>query len=80
MPVVADEANEYGYTGENRYFTRCFSRGEQPEVNFYAGLEVTALLMTAYRSAEEERTVPFEIDAVADFVPAVARGTWRPRG
>jgi hypothetical protein len=49
-------------------------------MNFYAGLEVTALLMTAYRSAEEERTVPFDIDAVADFVPAVARGTWRPRG
>jgi len=80
MPVVADESNEYGYTAENRYFTRCFSRGEQPEVNFYDGLEVTALLMTAYRSAEEERTVPFDIEAVTDFVPAVARGTWRPRG
>lgn len=80
MPVVADESNEYGYTGENRYFTRCFRRGEQPEVGFYDGLEVTALLMTAYRSAEEERTVPFDIDAVADFVPAVARGSWRPRG
>ena len=49
-----------------------------PEVNCYDGLEVTQLLMTAYRSAEEERTIRFDPVEIADFIPAVARGTWVP--
>lgn len=79
MPVVPNEAAEYGYEGENRYFTRCFLRGEQPELNFYDGLAVTELLMAAYKSAEEERTLELTPGAFDDFVPAVARGTWNPR-
>ena len=53
MPVVASEAVEYGYEAENRYFVECFADGKQPEENFYDGLEVTELLMTAYMSAEQ---------------------------
>ena len=79
MPVVANEAGEYGYEAENRYFTNCFLDGKQPEVNCYDGLEVTQLLMTAYKSAEEERTIAFDPDAIENFVPAVAQGTWNPR-
>jgi predicted dehydrogenase len=79
MPVVANETAEYGYEGENRYFTQCFLDGRQPAVDCHAGLEVTQLLMTAYRSAEEERTIAFDPQAIADFVPAVARGAWNPR-
>ncbi len=79
MPVVANETAEYGYEGENRYFASCFLEGKQPEVNCYDGLEVTELLMTAYMSAEEERTVAFKPADLDKFVPAVARGTWNPR-
>jgi predicted dehydrogenase len=79
MPVVGNEAAEYGYEGENRYFAQCFLDGVQPEENFYDGLEVTELLMTAYMSAEQERTIAFRPDDLDTFVPAVARGAWNPR-
>lgn len=79
MPVVANEAAEYGYEGENRYFSRCFVDGVQPEVSFYDGLAVSELLMAAYKSAEEERTIELIPGAFDDFIPAVARGDWNPR-
>lgn len=78
MPLVGNEASEYGYEGENRYFIQQFLDGKQPELNFHAGLEVVQLLMTAYKSAEEERTLAWNPDEVEDFVPAVAQGTWNP--
>lgn len=78
MPVIGDEAGEYGYSDENRHFVRCFLEGRQPELDFHAGLEVMELLMTAYMSAEQERTIAFKPDNLAAFVPAVAQGTWRP--
>jgi len=78
MPVVASETTDYGYEGENRYFVNCFLDGKQPEVSCYDGLEVTQLLMTAYKSAEEERTIVFDPKAIENFIPAVARGAWKP--
>jgi predicted dehydrogenase len=78
MPVVASETTEYGYESQNRYFTNCFLDGRQPELNCYDGLEVTELLMTAYMSAEEERTVEFRPQELEKFVPAVARNAWNP--
>ena len=78
MPVVGDEAAAYGYTGENRHFVRCFLDGQQPELDFHAGLDVMELLMMAYMSAEEERTIHWKPDGLADFRPAVAQGTWTP--
>jgi predicted dehydrogenase len=78
MPVVASEAAEYGYEGENRYFVECFADGKQPEENFYDGLEVTELLMTAYMSAEQKREIEFKPQDLDRFVPAVARGAWKP--
>ena len=77
MPIVGNEAAEYGYENENRHFTRCFLDGRQPELNFHDGLEVVQLLMTAYKSAELERTLDWNPDGLDDFVPAVARGTWK---
>lgn len=79
MPIVGSETTEYGYEAENRYFVDCFLDGIQPEVSCYDGLEVTELLMTAYHSAEEERTVEFKPGALVDYLPAVARGAWNPR-
>lgn len=78
MPVVADEAAEYGYEAENRHFVRAFLGLEQPRLTFEDGLEVVKLLMTAYQSAEEGRTLEFPPEGIRDFVPAVARGTWQP--
>lgn len=79
MPVVGDEAVEYGYTDENRHMVRAFLAGRRPDENFSDGLNVTELLMTAYMSAEQEKTVKFPPSDLESFVPAVARGQWNPR-
>jgi len=76
MPVVADEPGVYGYTAENRHMVRAFLSGEQPAETWRDGLAVTEVLMACYKSAEEGRTLSWPAD-VDDFVPAVARGTWR---
>jgi hypothetical protein len=34
--------------------------------------------MTAYMSAEQGRTLPWRPEGLDAFVPAVARGDWRP--
>jgi predicted dehydrogenase len=78
MPVVGNEAAEYGYEGENRYFINCFLEGKMPEENFQDGLEVTELLMTAYMSAEQERTIEFRPPGLDTYIPPVARGDWKP--
>ena len=80
MPVVGDEAATYGYEGENRHFVRHFLDGTQPDLDFHSGLEVTELLMTAYLSAEQERTIEWKPEGLRDFVPAVQEGTWNPSG
>ena len=80
MPVVADEVGEYGYTAENRHMARAFLHGETPDLTFDDGVEVVELLMTAYMSAEQERTLSFRPDGLDVFVPAVAKGTWTGGG
>jgi predicted dehydrogenase len=78
MPVVPNEPSVYGYEAENRHFARAFLGKEKPLLTFDDGIEVMDLLMTAYRSAEERRTLEFPPEDIASFVPAVARGTWSP--
>jgi predicted dehydrogenase len=79
MPVVAGEAAAYGYEAEDRHFVRAFLGREAPRLTFEDGLEVVELLMSAYQSAEQGRTLSFPPRGIARFVPAVARGAWRPR-
>ena len=79
MPVLGNEAAEYGYESQNRYFVQCFLDGKQPEESFYDGLEVTELLMTAYMSAEQERTIEFRPEGLDAYVPLVAQGLWKGR-
>jgi predicted dehydrogenase len=79
MPVLGNEAAEYGYESQDRYFVQCFLDGKQPEESFYDGLEVTELLMTAYMSAEQERTVPFKPENLDTYVPLVGQGRWKAR-
>jgi predicted dehydrogenase len=78
MPVVASEAAAYGYEAENRHFVRVFRGLESPALTFEDGLEVVQVLMTAYQSAEQGKTLDFPPPGLDDFVPAVARGTWKP--
>lgn len=77
MPVLGNEAAEYGYESQNRYMVQCFLDGKQPEESFYDGLEITELLMTSYMSAEQERTIQFKPDGLEDYVPLVAQGLWK---
>ncbi len=76
MPVVTDEATEYGYTGENRHMVECFRTGATPSLTFEDGLEVTKLLMACYMSAERGERLAWEPEGLEDFLPAVARGAY----
>ena len=76
MPVVANEAAAYGYEAEDRHFVRVFLGKEAPALTFDDGLEVVKILMTAYKSAEEGKTLEFPPRGIEKFVPAVARGEW----
>ncbi len=78
MPVVANEASAYGYEAEDRHFVNVFLGREKPSLTFDDGLQVVKVLMTAYMSAEQGRTLDFPPKDVETFVPAVAQGTWKP--
>jgi predicted dehydrogenase len=78
MPVVASEAAAYGYEAEDRHFVRAFLKGKTPLLTFDDGLEVVQLLMAAYMSAEQGKTLSFPPPGLDEFIPAVARGEWRP--
>ena len=78
MPVVANEAMAYGYEAENRHFVRVFQGKAEPLLTFDDGLEVVRILMAAYMSAEQGRTLEFPPRGLAGFTPAVARGKWKP--
>jgi predicted dehydrogenase len=78
MPVVANEAAAYGYEAEDRHFVRVFLGKEKPLLTFDDGLDVVRILMTAYQSAEQGKTLSFPPKGLDRFVPAVARGEWNP--
>jgi predicted dehydrogenase len=78
MPVVTNEALAYGYTDEDRHFARAFLGKEKARLTFDDGLDVVKMLMTAYQSAEQGRTLDYPGKGVEKFVPAVAKGTWKP--
>jgi predicted dehydrogenase len=78
MPVVASEAAAYGYEAEDRHFVRVFLGKEEPLLTLEDGLDVVKVLMSAYLSAEQEKTVRFPPRGLESFVPAVARGRWNP--
>src|SRR5882672_8092216 len=65
-------------SGDSRHFVRVFLARESPLLTFDDGLEVVKLLMTAYKSAEEGKTLDFPPAGIERFVPAVAKGTWKP--
>src|SRR5947208_2165499 len=78
MPVVASEAAAYGYEAEDRHFVHAFLNKQKPALTFDDGLQVVKVLMTAYMSAEQGRTLDFPGPGLDTFIPAVAKGTWKP--
>lgn len=78
MPVVASEAAAYGYEAENRHFVRVFQGKESPLLTWDDGLDVVRVLMAAYQSAEQRKTLAFPPKGLDGFTPAVARGAWKP--
>ena len=78
MPVVPSEPAAYGYEAEDRHFVRAFLDGTPGALTFDDGLEVVKVLMTAYQSAEQGKTLDFPPPGIETFVPAVAKGTWKP--
>ena len=80
MPVVSSEIDAYGYTAENRHMVESFLAGKRPLENFDDGLDVTRLLMAAYMSAEQNKTIQLPNPDIDSFIPAVARGEWNPKG
>jgi predicted dehydrogenase len=78
IPVVPNEPSVYGYEAENRHFARAFLGLEAPRLTWDDGADVVRLLMAVYMSAEQGRTLEFPPPGVDAFVPAVARGEWRP--
>jgi len=78
MPVLADEANAYGYSAENRHLVRSFLHGTKPALTFEDGVEVVKILMAAYQSAEERKTIALPARGQESFKPLVARGKWKP--
>ena len=79
MPVVSNEAEVYGYSAENRHMVESFLAGKRPIENFDDGFEVTKLLMAAYMSAEQGKTIKLPCDNIENFIPAVAKGEWNPK-
>ena len=79
MPVVSNEAEVYGYTAENRHMVESFLIGKRPEENFDDGLDVTRLLMAAYMSAEQSKTIKLPNKEIENFIPAVSKGEWNPK-
>lgn len=79
MPVISAEEIEYGYTAENRHMVEAFLDRRRPAENFSDGVNVAELLMTAYMSAEQEKTINFPPPGLDDYVPLVAQGKWNPK-
>jgi len=77
MPVVPDEASTYGYAAENRHFCRVFLGREKPLLTFDDGVDVMRMLMGAYMSAEQAKTLAMPPRGLDRLVPAVAQQTWQ---
>ena len=70
-PDPVEEAAAYGYEALDRHFVQAFLGLEEPLLTFEDGLDVVRLLMTAYKSADEGRTLDYPPVGLETFAPAV---------
>src|ERR1700684_589627 len=73
MPVVENEADVYGYVGEDRHMVDAFRHRRQPLETFEDGVAVVEMLMALYRSAETGQVVTLPASELETYVPLVAR-------
>jgi predicted dehydrogenase len=78
IPIVSNEAISYGYQGECQHMVERFMMDENPSETWDDGYLVVQLMMTAYKSAEQARTLEFNEKSVKNFIPSVQKGTWKP--
>jgi len=73
MPVLENEADIYGYVGENRHMVDAFRHRRRPLETFHDGVAVAQMLMALYRSAEIGQVVTLPAPELERYVPPVAR-------
>ena len=73
MPVLENEADIYGYVGENRHMVDAFRHRRRPLETFHDGVAVAQMLMALYRSAEIGQVVTLPAPELETYVPPVAR-------
>ena len=73
MPVVGNEADIYGYIGEDRHMVEAFRHHRQPLETFEDGVAVAEMLMALYRSAETGQVIKLPAPELETYVPPVAR-------
>jgi hypothetical protein len=78
LAVQYNEADLYGYTDENEDAAQAFLAGRDGLLPWSYGLEITRLVMAAYMSAEQQRTVDLTDPAVQKeletYVPLIQQG------
>jgi predicted dehydrogenase len=78
LAVQHNEADLYGYTDENEDAKRAFLAGKDGLLPWSYGLEITKLVMAAYMSAEQAKTIDLTDPSVQreleTFVPLIQQG------
>jgi predicted dehydrogenase len=75
MPVLENEADIYGYVGEDRHMVDALRNRRAPMETFADGVAVSEMLMALYRSAELGQVVKLPDPALETYIPLVARPT-----
>jgi hypothetical protein len=78
LAVQHNEADLYGYTDENADALKAFTEGRDAMLPWSYGLEITRLIMAAYMSAENKRSIDLTDPAVNQeletYIPLIQQG------
>lgn len=78
LAVQYNEPDLYGYPDENEDAAKAFLAGRDAFLSWSYGLEITKLVMAAYMSAEQQRTIdltdPTVQQQLETFVPLIQQG------
>ncbi len=78
LSVQTNESDLYGYVDENLDCAQRFLRGEHALLPFSYGLQITKLVMAAYMSSEQKRTIDLQDPQVCEdletYVPLIQQG------
>jgi len=78
LSVQFNEPDLYGYTDENADAAEAFLEGRNGFLSWRYGLEITKLVMAAYLSAEQKKTIdltdPSVQQALETYVPLIQQG------